>query len=550
MGAFQSGFQMGGSLANQAIRNAMEERELAIREEAARRAKEEFAWRQAQQQRENDAFSNYTNLAGGISRDTQGQIGQTYGMNPQQIANAMQSGGVDGLRARMAGYDRPDSFDLQNAPAAGVRPRFTPDQLQVVQPSRMDRERGLEQLAIARRDVQGIRASQDAQRLIQKDDIASGVMKMPLADLEKNAPDITTSGYPLLYTGKDKNGYTFLKTEADGKTPIPGSTIKLNESQLRQMALAHELGKAGFGTEALATLTAANKDLGEHVSKWNDTISKAATASNTALHYGNQDQTARITANAAAQNAQTNSDLRNEQIKGLRTLRENRDEAIKLMEDFDRLTPEQQAGPEGQALIQRFNTINVKAGGTVGLQPKAGTGQRGNILKMPVEQKKNDDGTYTAFAKDGGQALYNTINGEAIPLGMGADEYAAMKKVAQQSGVKLVAGEESGRLVLRFQGADGQFYTDPQKARYAKPAPEPKATTPADKPAAPDAGIKVRAGAGNPYNISGRGGIRVDRQALQADLAEYNSLKDDTRPLVQGRVKLLEQKLRAAGALE
>ena len=85
------------------------------------------------------------------------------------------------------------------------------------------------------------------------------------------------------------------------------------------------------------------------------------------------------------------------------------------------------------------------------------------------DQKKNDDGTYTAFDKATGQALYNTLNGEPIPLGMDTDTYQGMKKAAQSNGVKLVAGEDNGRLVLKFQGADGQYYDDPAKAKYAKP---------------------------------------------------------------------------------
>lgn len=163
---------------------------------------------------------------------------------------------------------------------------------------------------------------------------------------------------------------------------------------------------------------------------------------------------------------------------------ENRAEAAKLVEKWNDLTPEEQTGPKGLALQREFNMLNVKAGATV---PLGGTPRetKGGIMKVPVEQKKNDDGTYTAFAKDGGQALYNTINGEAIPLGMDAQTYAKMKQEASTNRVKLVAGEDNGRLVLKYQGADGQFYDNVKEASQAKAAPKKDTAAPAATSTAP-----------------------------------------------------------------
>lgn len=165
---------------------------------------------------------------------------------------------------------------------------------------------------------------------------------------------------------------------------------------------------------------------------------------------------------------------------------ENRAEAGKLVEKWNELTPEEQAGPKGLALQREFNMLNVKAGATV---PLGGTPRetKGGIMKVPVEQKKNDDGTYTAFAKDGGQALYNTVNGEAIPLGMDAPTYARMKQEASANRVKLVAGEDNGRLVLKYQGADGQFYDNVKEASQAKSAPKKDTAAPAATSTAPAA---------------------------------------------------------------
>lgn len=123
-------------------------------------------------------------------------------------------------------------------------------------------------------------------------------------------------------------------------------------------------------------------------------------------------------------------------------------------------------GSKRQSLITQFNMLSVKAGGTI---PTTGGGKKGSVLQTPVELKKNDDGTYTAFSKDSGRALYNTFNGEEIPLGMEVDTYRGMKANAQKNGVGLVTGEENGRLVLKFVGPDGKYYDDAEKAKYAKP---------------------------------------------------------------------------------
>lgn len=126
-------------------------------------------------------------------------------------------------------------------------------------------------------------------------------------------------------------------------------------------------------------------------------------------------------------------------------------------------------GSKRNSLINQFNMLSVKAGGTI--PTTTGGGKKGgSVLQTPVDLKKNDDGTYTAFSKDGGRALYNTFNGEEIPLGMEVDTYKGMKANAQKNGVGLVTGEENGRLVLKFVGPDGKYYDDAEKAKYAKPA--------------------------------------------------------------------------------
>lgn len=481
MSSFAAGFKMGGDMYDSTERNRLMRERLEMERAAELRAAEEFAWRRDAQRRENEAFDSFNNAAAGLNTQTQGDIQRTYGLTPGQTAGLIQKGGAAGLQSKLASYDTPDSYDLQNVPAAGMQPRFTADQVRTSDPSRMDLEKAMGNLALARRDVKGLRESQVAQRGIQMEDIVSRAAKMSddeIADMFPKLNSRALSGLPIYdagdVLGKDgkPNGYRTLRVVGkDGKPNM----IELNPSQQREMAAAYLLMNEGFGQEGMTRLAAVSKDMAETVSKYNTTLSGATTSNNTATHYANADESSRITANAAATNAATNSSLRNEQIRGLRDLREGRETALSILDRWEKLTPEQQMGPEGDALMREFNLNNVKAGGTVSLGPKGGKGSGGSILKAAVEQKKNDDGTYTAFDKQTGQALYNTINGEAIPLGMDSPTYAAHKKAAQESGVKLVVGENNGRLELRYQGVDGKFYADAKAARYAKAEPAPSA---------------------------------------------------------------------------
>jgi hypothetical protein len=149
----------------------------------------------------------------------------------------------------------------------------------------------------------------------------------------------------------------------------------------------------------------------------------------------------------------------------------NSQEAKALFTEYSTLDDSNDpGGAKRTSLINQFNMLSVKAGGTI---PLGTGGKKGSVLQTPVELKKNDDGTYTAYSKDGGTPLYNSYNGEQIPLGMEVDAYKKMKEAAVKNGVGLVTGEDNGRLVLKYAGADGKYYDDPQKAKYAKPTATP-----------------------------------------------------------------------------
>lgn len=287
---FLSGFQTGQQFFNDrnklALQQAAEERAQA---EEGRRA-QEFGLRMADREREDAAYRAYNGLSNGVVTDNQ------TGISDAGLAALNRSGGQDAVSYAMrvaneenAGMGLPPQYKVPGAPqydangavieGAGLQgPGYKTREATAREELNARRA-----LALARRagtDELGKLAEEG--RKLDMSDISARVMKMSREELEKRAPSITQSGYPLLYTGKTKDGYTFLKTEPDGVTPIPGSGFSMNESQLRQLALAHEYGAAGFGTEALATLTAAHKDVGEHIARWNAAQQAVVTTGNDA----------------------------------------------------------------------------------------------------------------------------------------------------------------------------------------------------------------------------------------------------------------------------
>jgi hypothetical protein len=283
MGSFDSGFRMGQQAYQQNIDNERQKTLDGYRADEVARQKVTWGREDTQRADEDAALANLQNVRTGISPEQQGQIKQTYGMTPQQTAAAGPN-----LQSKLASYDAPDSYDLQNAPAEGAAPAFNASGLKLKRGSDLEMERAGEQVSLAKRDVNGAAQSRERQRTYGIREISDATAKMPLAELEKQLPQLNTnnSQYPILYTGKSNGGYSFLTTEPDG---TPGNAFSMNEAQVRQLASAHALGEAGYGAESLSALTAAHKDISDHITKRNDVTAKTNVSNNTANHYANSD---------------------------------------------------------------------------------------------------------------------------------------------------------------------------------------------------------------------------------------------------------------------
>lgn len=156
-GAFQSGFNMGQNAWNTMQKNALAEQEMQLRKEAAARDAEQFGWRRDSINRENAAAAQYAIDSTGVAPSQLSQIKSTYGMNDQQLG-AASAGGTAGLKAKLASYDAPDSYDLQSVPpaASGLPKRFTSDQVSGRELSDLERLQARRALAIGTRDFNQI----------------------------------------------------------------------------------------------------------------------------------------------------------------------------------------------------------------------------------------------------------------------------------------------------------------------------------------------------------------------------------------------------------
>lgn len=325
MGAFQAGFQLGQSAFNQAERNRL----LQVQED---RAAEEFARKKQDWQKADELEAQVKGLSEQITNPNASNYrigGSPVGLKmPGQAAPAdaapgdMPSTDFSFGPAAAGGLKAPKAFALADTPGAAVAP--APDAVGLrgsafpasgvslkAGPSASEEQGILAKIALLKGDIQGFNSARQAGKAADKDAVFAEAMKAPMPEVVAAAPKLNSMGIPLLYTGKSKDGkYTFLKTEADGYTPVDGSQFTLNESQMRQFYAASQLADKGFGADAMNLLSAANKDVADYIGKWNSTQSAVATANNTAQGKVDEAEYKRGMLGVAQQNANTNEEYR------------------------------------------------------------------------------------------------------------------------------------------------------------------------------------------------------------------------------------------------
>lgn len=261
----------------------------AMEDSEARRAAaaEEAAWQRTMRERqkadwnrEDAAVAGLANVQAGVSKDEQGRVAGTYGMTPQQIAAA---GGATGLRTKLASYDAPDSYDLQDASAP--KPAMNAAGLKVAAAKKSDVYGAMGEVALARRDMTGF-GNMYAQRENALDDEVMSAARPPkpgtpeweawqqkLGERYKGHKQVTL-GQP------DKNGIRQMSYEA-----MDGTTVfsKMSPAEQEIMARAEALMERN-PTKAIQLMATVDQNLAAAIARDNDITMKGLTAGNDAAY--------------------------------------------------------------------------------------------------------------------------------------------------------------------------------------------------------------------------------------------------------------------------
>lgn len=484
-------FAMGNALGSAYSDGKEEARQRNRQIDTDARAKKQYEDQQAeglyqrtQRGQEDAAFANYTAAQNGGAAPGAGLSPESAALVQKGYAGdtgvrALQTEGGDDARegARMGIPQAPAS---QRAPA-------TPRQLNALLAPIYAQQKNAKGMA----DV----AAQD--KVLHREEITSSAGTaydaMKPEEQAKWAGGITT-GYKgdIAVTAKDPSGYT---TVVLGKADDPArKSIALNDAETRQMYIASRMMAEGHGEEAQKIMLAGGEKLRAIAAEHNKFMTDSAKVNNDATHNKATDKNGAISAGAQATSAGAAVSRANSEAThvGLYVDEANRGKAalenVKVLEtQFAALSPADQAGDTGRGLRHQIQIANLAPGKQIDVRdPRPGSGR--SVLNTPVEQKQNQDGTYTAFAKDGGQALYNTLNGKSIPLGMTATKFEAIEKDALKNNVQVHPIETDTGIQLAFVGPDGKPYTSAREAGMSKAPP----SSPEVK--APVNGIPDRAG--------------------------------------------------------
>lgn len=415
---------MGRGIVSDALDRAQKERDLVLREQAGAREASEYEVKVAKRNEiealkaglRNPNTDNYA-LKG---------TGSGAGINmPAQPADTPQGGievtptdyglgspaGALGLRAPRGTRAAPGVDATETPlPAAGLRggsqipaggATFKPGK------SLADEQDVVAQIALASNDIAGFNNARNNRRTFQLDDINAEVAKLTPEELLQESSKLNLPGtsIPMLSLGATKGGYKFLST--DPVTGAAGKEFKLSDSQVRQMLVANRMAERGFGTEAMAALTGVDKDVADHISKWNQALQTAATSNNDAL---SKQDTVRLQERQLDQTAEYQRGvLQNQRAQIGASNRQSNKPDYALMEDANgnavmvdkRALRADSSGvvalPPGLRLPRKNNGIEVNADGSV---------VKDNQLFVP--DPKNP-GRYVAARGIGPSAIDNAI---------------------------------------------------------------------------------------------------------------------------------------------
>lgn len=284
---FAEGFRTGSGLVQQVIENQRQaELDTRTGEEHERK---KALWKREDEAygRTEDAYRGLQDVRAGITPDYKAEAKQRFGVDDARLAEWSKLPG--GLPAKL---QQLEGFNAQVDESGGNRAEPLPQRAPIAlgKPDAVGEARALGDIAVAQRDVAGIRAARADVRseLVRKhqDSAAQMTDDDAYAYVRKNMN--TSGGLPLVVSKQGKNGYRVTSYDQEGHT----KDTLLNPAQMKQLAASHMMSQDpnGLGTEALTMAAGIHKDLAELVAKYNTTEVAMATQNNAATHQGRTDQ--------------------------------------------------------------------------------------------------------------------------------------------------------------------------------------------------------------------------------------------------------------------
>lgn len=571
LGAFAGGIAKGGmdtymtlqTLDERQKERALREKEFALREAAERRTALEFEQKQRDLDTQRSAAAESYGRVGKAALT--GDLRADTGIGAQQAAALEINSGDAGFdaadRAQLADTLRANAAQApQTAETAALnpaRPTMTKDMAADEYSKRLYAAGMTEKAQQAEAAGLQISAAKRKERYDVRQENALGFQQNVLDDLKKNKGDIGAvleKHFIPLYNENKLPGLS------DGGTAkvVPGAmgsqpTIVITDKNGKETSMPADIA-------TLQSLTSKAQDLmmasasPENYWKHKEQFLKerqvgaqelSAQASAKQAETGAAELKAKIEAqlfkaqagqaNAAANQANAHAQLYNSMSAVSKSNKDAREAMQPHLDTYAKLTDEEKAGSRGQQVLMEAAVAAAQ--------------KTGDVTGLINSLKKADRSGHDAAWNDIEKELYKQGTSPA-DISTRRTQFYADRGFAPAAAIAAIESGKGpkGKLteadVDSFNAKFPNSKVDKSSLSWLKQSSAIPAKT--ESAPAPQTPIPTTT-AGNPYR-NNRG--VVDQASLQADMAEYNQLANSALPLAAGRRKALEQKLRAAGAIE
>lgn len=254
--------------------------------------------RAAQRDKDQDiAFKGYEDVSarGGMTAGLEGMVESQYGMTPDQ-----QRGLGAGLQDKLREYDKPDNFDLQSTPQGMPSANVAAISRGLDIESAKQREllKARQKIAVARRDVEGLRAGElEGRQIDLNEDLRRTAQLIQDPMFRQNLDRFINEHSPRVNIGRETDAkgnpvgpYIAMPVGKDGQA----KPITLSDQQYLQLAHAHVLAARGETQAATALMRQVNGDIADAIAGHNKSELDRGRFNETGRHNAATEENARL----------------------------------------------------------------------------------------------------------------------------------------------------------------------------------------------------------------------------------------------------------------